>query len=231
MKRRINSLACLVLGSLSFFMSASAFGAQAAGGEKERKLIAVITSGAPLKEKADACRELAMVGTKESVAPLAGLLADEKLSHLARYGLEPIPDPAVDEALRSALSKLKGRPLVGVIGSLGVRRDTKAVAPLAELLKDTDSDVAQAAARALGRIGGGPATEALEAALGSASAANQLAFSEGLFRCADQLVAQGKNKEARGICEKLTRSDLPPQVRTSAARKARFLSQEAAAGL
>jgi HEAT repeat protein len=231
MTPRINPLACATLVSLAFFVSGGAFAAGPAGGEKEQKLIAVLKSDAPLKVKADACRELSLVGTKESVAPLAALLGDEKLSHLARYGLEPIPDPAVDEELRSALAKLKGRPLIGVIGSLGVRRDTKAVGPLAELLKDTDSDVAQAAARALGRIGGGPATEALETALGSASAANQLAFSEGLFRCADHLVAQGKNKEARGICEKLTRSDLPPQVRSSAARKARFLSQEAAAGL
>jgi HEAT repeat protein len=227
----INSLACVALVSLGLFSSGGAFAAQHAGGEKEQNLIAVLKSDAPLKKKADACRDLSLVGTKASVEPLAALLGDEKLSHLARYGLEPIPDPAVDEALRSALSKLKGRPLIGVIGSLGVRRDTKAVGPLAELLKDTDADVAQAAARSLGRIGGGPATEALETALGSASAANQLAFSEGLFRCADHLAAKGKNKEARSICEKLTRSDLPPQVRSSAARKARFLSQEAAAGL
>jgi HEAT repeats len=231
MNRRINPLACLAVGSLGFFVSGGAIAAQPAGSEKEQKLIAVIKSDAPLKDKADACRELSLVGTKESVAPLAALLGDDKLSHLARYGLEPIPDPAVDEALRSALPKLKGRPLIGVIGSLGVRRDTKAVGPIAELLKDTDSDVAQAAARALGRIGGGTATEALETSLGSASAANQLAFSEGLFRCADHLVAGGKPKEARGICEKLNRPDLPPQVRASAARKARFLSQEAAAGL
>ena len=125
-------------------------------------------SDAPLKEKADACRELSLVGTKESVAPLAALLGDEKLSHLARYGLEPNPDPGVDEALRTALGKLKGRLLIGVIGSLGVRRDSKAVGPLSELLKDSDSDVAQAAARALGRIGGESATAALENALGSA---------------------------------------------------------------
>ncbi len=55
--------------------------------------------------------------------------------------------------LREALAKLKGRPLVGVIGSLGVRRDAKAVGPLSGLLKDSDPLVAQAAARSLGRIG------------------------------------------------------------------------------
>ena len=150
---------------------------------------------------------------------MAALLGDEKLSHLARYGLEPIPDPAVDEALRDALGKLKGRPLVGVIGSLGVRRDAKAVGPLSGLLKDADADVAQAAARSLGRIGNAAAAEALEGALDAAPAANRLAVSEGLFRCADRLVAHGKTAEALAICDKLNRPDAPPQVRESAAEK------------
>ena len=87
------------------------------------------------------------------MAPLAALLCNEELSHMARYGLEPIPDPAVDAALRDALEKVKGRLLVGVIGSIGVRRDPKAVAPLVKRLDDPDSEVVQAAARALGRIG------------------------------------------------------------------------------
>jgi HEAT repeat protein len=198
---------------------------------REAKLIAVLKSEAALKEKADACRELSLVGTKDSVAPLAALLGDEKLSHLARYGLEPIPDPAVDEALRSALGKLKGRLLIGVIGSLGVRRDGKAVEPLSGLLKDADADVAGAAARALGRIGNEPAAVALQGALEGASPAVRLGVSEGLFRCADHLVAQGKTKEARALCEKLDRPDSPPLVRLNAARKARFLGVEAAAGL
>ena len=55
---------------------------------------------------------------------------------MARYGLEPIPDPAVDAALRDALGKVKGRLLVGVIGSIGVRRDPKAVPALAKRLGD-----------------------------------------------------------------------------------------------
>src|SRR5262249_23671972 len=191
----------------------------------------VLKSDAPLKDKADACRELSLVGTKESVAPLAALLGDEKLSHLARYGLEPNPDAAVDEALRSALGKLKGRLLVGAIGSLGVRRDKTAVGSLTGLLKDSDSEVAQAAARALGRIGGEPAVTALEKSLETTDAANRLAFSEGLLRCADHLAAHGKRAEARAICDKLNRANLPLQVRASAARKSRFLSIEAAAGL
>ena len=127
------------------------------------------------------------------MAPLAALLGDEKLAHMARYALEPIPDPAVDDALRDALGKLKGRPLVGVIGSIGVRRDAKAVEPLARLLKDADADVAQAAARALGSIGTPAAVKALEDALAGTPAANRLAFYEGLFRCAEALSARGQH--------------------------------------
>jgi len=163
------------------------------------KLIAVLKSDAPHKEKADACRLLAIVGTKDAVAPLAALLGDEKLSHMARYGLEPIPDPAVDEALRDALGKLKGRPLVGVIGSIGVRCDIRAVDPLAKMLHDTDDQVAQAAARALGKIGNRSAARALQRALPNVSAANQLAFCEGLFRCAESLESQGQREDAIAI--------------------------------
>ena len=39
--------------------------------------------------------------------PLAAMLADEKLCHMALYGLETIPDPSVDDALRDALGDRK----------------------------------------------------------------------------------------------------------------------------
>jgi HEAT repeat protein len=158
---------------------------QPTGAEQEKKLIAVLQSSAPDKEKADACRELARIGTKDAIAPLAALLPDEKLSHMARYGLETIPSPAVDEALRAAAGKLHGKLLVGVIGSIGVRRDTKAVKLLANLLHDSDNDVTQAAARALGKVGDQAAAKALLDALPSVSQANQLAFCEGLLRSAE----------------------------------------------
>jgi len=188
--------------------------------QQVNKLVAVLKSDAPHKEKADACRLLALVGTKDAVAPLAALLGDEKLSHMARYGLEPIPDPAVDEALRDALGKLKGRPLVGVIGSIGVRRDAKAVRPLAKMLRDPDADVAQAAARALGKIGNLQAAQALSRALARVPAANQLALCEGLFRCAEALAAQGRRGPAMVIYDQLRDLDAPHQVRAGALRGA-----------
>jgi HEAT repeat protein len=218
--------ACLVAVVHGASMAAHADKRAMVDKERQNRLIAVLKSDAPLKDKADACRELALIGDQDAVAPLAALLGDEKLSFHARYGLEPNPDPAVDDALRDALTKLKGRPLLGVIGSIGVRRDGKAVATLTGLLKNDDAQVVQAAARALGRIGNAPAVSALEGALDTASAANRPALSEGLFRCSDALAKHGKVAEAVAILDRLNRPEAPPQVREAAARKARFLRLE-----
>ena len=195
-------------------------GAVLAAADEEADLIAVIKSDASHKEKADACRRLSVVGTKEAVEPLAALLADEKLSHMARYALEPIPDPAVDKALRDALGKLKGGPLVGVIGSIGVRRDAMAVKALKEKLLDSEPQIAQATARALGSIGTLEAAKTLQGALGVASAENKLAMCEGLFRCAETLAAKGSRMEAAAIYGQLLKIDAPHQVRGGALRGA-----------
>jgi len=185
--------------------------------QDESKLIAVLKSAdASQKDKMDACRQLAIIGGKDSIAPLAALLGDEKLSHMARYALEPNPDPAVNEALRYALGKVKGGPLVGVIGSIGVRRDAAAVPALAQHLNDSDPVVARAAARALGSIGNAQAAQALQKALPNASAENRLDFCEGLFRCAERFAADKQNSEAITIYDQLRKLDSPHQVRGGA---------------
>ncbi len=173
----------------------------AAAGEPVGKLAGVLTSSADHKTKADACRELAVAGTAEAVPALAGLLGDEKLCHMARYGLEPIPDASVDEALRAALTKLKGRPLVGVAGSLGVRRDAKATGALGKLLGDSDPDVVRAAAGSLGRIATAEAAAALKAGLAAAAAAVCEGVADGCLSCAERLLAAGKKAEALALYE------------------------------
>jgi len=189
--------------------------------EQVDKLVAVLKSEATQHEKAEACRQLGVIGTKEAVPTLAALLADEKLSHMARYGLEPIPDPAVDAALREALGKVQGRLLAGVVNSIGVRRDAKAVAPLARLLRDNDAEVAQAAARALGRIGSADAAQALTDALPGAAGASQPAVCEGLLRAAEALAAKGQRDDARAVYDQLRGlANAPHQVRAAALRGA-----------
>jgi len=188
----------------------------------ESKLIAVLRSDASHKEKVDACRGLALIGTNKSIAPLAALLGDEKLSHMARYALEPIKDPAVDIAFRDALGILKGRPLIGVIGSVGVRRDAKAVKLLAAILAKHEAgpDVASAAVRALGSIGNEAAAEMLQTALAHAPKESQLPIAEGLFRCAELLAAEGNGDIAVDIYDALLEAGGPHQVRGGALRGA-----------
>jgi HEAT repeat protein len=220
---------CVSLAALAAIVvmtSATAFAQKSASSRPdEAKLIGILKSSAPQKAKADACRELGRVGTREAVAPLAALLDDEELSHMARYGLEPIQDPAVDAAFRDALGKLKGRHLVGVVGSIGVRRDPRATEALCKLLGDSDAEVAQAAARSLGRIGSLDAAQALEKALTGGSDANRLAVCEGLFRCAEVLRSQGQRKEARSIYEHVGKAQVPEFVRTGATKAAEGIRQ------
>jgi len=210
--------------ALLFAFAMQSFGQTVVPATKQQvnKLIAVLKSDAPHKEKADACRLLALVGTKDAVAPLAALLGDEKLSHMARYGLEPIPDPAVDEALRNALGKLKGRPLVGVIGSIGVRRDAEAVQPLLQMLMQNEvgQEAMGAAVRALGQIGTMAAAEVLKVSLDHAPPEGLPDVCEGLFRCAEALIAQGRPDQAIEIYDQLRDLDAPHQVRGGALRGA-----------
>jgi len=181
---------------------------------QEEKALAVLGSDASLREKAEACRELARVGTGKSVPTLARLLADESLSQMARHALEQIPDPSANAALRDSLGKVKGRLLMGVMHSLGVRKDAEAVQPLSGFLTDPDPAVADAAARALGSIGAVSAP-VLERALTQGSNANKSAIMEGLFRCAESMSAG----EAARIYEKIRNlPDLPHQMRVAALR-------------
>ncbi len=196
----------------------------------EPKLIAVLKdSAAPLKAKIDACRQLAIVGGKDSIAPLASLLGDEQLSHNARYALQMNPDPAVDAALRDALGTVKGRPLAGVIFTVGYRRDAKAVPTLASLVNSGNAMVVDAAARALGNIGNSEAAQALQQALGKVPAECKLAVYEGLARCAESFVAGGKNQDAIAIYEQLYKSNAPHHVRGGALRAA-ILARDASGG-
>lgn len=191
----------------------------------ESELIAVLESDAPLKEKMDACRELARTGTKNAVPVLAALLGDEKLAHMARYALEPMPEAAVDDALRNALGTLKGRPLVGVIGSLGVRRDARAVGPLAGLLKNRDAEVAAAAARTLGKIGTPEAAKILQQALTGAPAGLRPVVADACLGCAEAFLAQNKRAEAAAIYKQVGQADLPKHFRIAAAHGALLARQ------
>lgn len=198
-----------------------------AAGEREQKLISALQSDAPPAEKAIACKQLAVYGTQAAVPALGALLSDEKLASWARIALEVIPGPAADGALRESLNRLQGRLLVGAINSLGVRRDVKAVEALIGRLKDADGEVASAAAVALGHLGGGPATKALQQALPGARAEVCPAVAEGCILCAERLLTEGKRAEAVKLYDTVRHSKAPKQRVVEATRGAILARQSA----
>ena len=209
---------------------ATAADKQTAVKKDQRELIAVLQSGLP-QDKAIACKQLAIYGNKDAVSALAPLLADKQLSSWARIALEAIPDPAASDAIRETIGKLQGRLLVGAINSLGVRRDAKAVDLLIERLKDSDADVASAAAVALARIGGAPAVKTLEQSLAGSPAAVRSAAAEGCILCAERALAQSQTDEAVRIYEAVRKADVPQQRILEATRGAVLARKTAGAPL
>ena len=73
--------------------------------KRQAELIKTIKSNAPQAEKDLACRELQVIGTEACIDALAAMLTDAKLSHMARYALEPMPYPKAATVMRAALAK------------------------------------------------------------------------------------------------------------------------------
>jgi HEAT repeat protein len=188
------------------------------------KLVGVLQSNASDFDKAKACQQLAIAGNKDSVPALAALLTNEALAHYARFGLEAIPDPSVDDALRATLGKVKGKLLVGVIDSIGKRQDVKAVEPLGALLDDAEAGVASAAAAALGQIGNAPAAALLTQAFEKKPAASA-AMVDACLACGERLVAQGNRAEAAALYGLLWKTDLVKYQRIAALRGLVFAKQ------
>jgi HEAT repeat protein len=177
--------------------------------KKEADLIAILQSDKPEAEKAIACKYLSVYGSDAAVPELAKLLANEHLASWARIALEAIPGDVSNEALRKATESLQGNLLVGVINSIGVRGDAKAVDLLAKRLEDKDEDVATAAAVALGHVGNAAAAAPVRKALAGGSMQVRNGAAEGCILCAEKLLAGGNAAEAAKIYDEVRKAEVP----------------------
>ena len=151
---------------------------------------------------------------------LAALLPDPELTSWARIALEAIPDSAADAALREALDTTEGLPLVGVINSIGVRRDKDAIGPLVERLKADDAEVAQAAAAALGKIGGESVIAPLLVAVAGDREDVRSAAAEASILCAEGFLEAGDSETAAAVYDEVRGANLPKQRIVEATRGA-----------
>jgi HEAT repeat protein len=205
---------CSVAGTLCFKMALSE-----AQSVDEQRLVSILKSNATLQEKDAACAELKRIGTAQSVPALAELLADTELSHSARYALESMPAAEAGRALIEALDKTNGLTRAGIVHSLGQRREAAAVPRLVKLLADSDTNVASAAAGALGRIGGEPAVRSLLRALSAAPKAKPPeAILDALLVAANQALTESRRGSASAVFKKLYKMPVPDHARTAAYR-------------
>ena len=186
--------------------------------EVEQRLLAVLREPATRDAKEFVCRQLLIIGTANSVPVLEPLLTDPQLSHMARYALARNEDPSAADALCRALDKTSGNLQAGIINSLGDRRWTQAVPALQKLLEAPEPLVAEAAATALGKIGGPDAVAALEAARGAAAANVARRIDEALLMSADLLLASNQNEAAVRIYERFYSPSQPKNLRIAGLR-------------
>ncbi|MCC7086312.1 MAG: HEAT repeat domain-containing protein [Pirellulales bacterium] len=189
----------------------------AARASLETRLADVLTTEVSRDAKDFVCRQLMIVGTAASVPILAELLSNQDLSHMARYALERITAPEAGAALRTALPKLSGALKIGAMSSLGARQDGESVPLLAELLADSDGEIARGAALALGAIRTAQAAKALSSAQPK-SAEVKAAIADASFSCAEALLAQGDKLEAMAIYRPYASGDQAKNVRLAATK-------------
>ena len=189
------------------------------------ELCAILQSDAPLHDRGVACQRLAVVGSAESIPVLATLLGDAELSHLARAALEAIPSPQVDSLFRQQLSTASGDQLIGIIDSIGNRRDTAAVESLALLLPQATGATQAAALSALGTIASPESAEILLTLLktsanlqgnagSNATLANAVA--DAALRCADRFAVEGKTAEALKVYDAVRAAPVSPTLLAAA---------------
>ncbi len=182
----------------------------------EESLLEVLNSDASLGAKRFVCQKLSVIGSEKSVPVLAVMLTNADTSDMARYALERIPADSVDKAFRGALDSTSGKIKAGIIDSIAMRKNCEAISKLAELLSASDSQIASAAAWALGEIGASAAVEQLAKMKDIAKGEVRAAIQHSILASAERLAAEGNKSQAASIYSDLSNDDAPDAIRHAA---------------
>jgi HEAT repeat protein len=198
--------------------------AKSSGSAEKRKMIEglllkFLQSNATPAGKEAAFRQLSIVGTSASVPVLAPLSLQIDTAEMARYALAAIPGSEVDEALRKGLAAAPSdRIRIGIINSLGRRKDTKAVSALTALIGSNNTEVIAAAAAALASIADRPAVDALAAARRKATGPTRGIVSEAYLVSGDRLAERGEKAQAAAVYKEMIAAQDSNTIRARALR-------------
>jgi HEAT repeat protein len=184
----------------------------------EQQLVTALANGLSAVAVEYVFSKLTLVGSAVCVPALTVRLADPRVATAARTVLESLPDRRADKALRDCLPRLAGPAKVGVIQSLGARRDPESVRALTALLEDSDAQVAVAAAAALGEIASRQAAEALRVIIPHVPAERHRPVADAALVCAERLRTEGRKADARALYQALAAAALPGYIDAAARR-------------
>jgi len=183
----------------------------------EKKFIEYLNSDATLESKQFICEKLGLIGTKASVETLGEMLIKQETSDMARGALERIPDSSVDKLLRETVGKTSGKMQVGIIDTIGRRKDTKAVKMLGKLTVSGDKQSALAAVAALGNIANQQARTILKKKLSNTTGQMQVVAYDSYLKCVEK-VAEGNSSKAFKMYKDIYGSSASSIVRGAALR-------------
>lgn len=181
----------------------------------EARLLKFLQTPATAAGKEVAFRELSLIASDASVPVLSAMLLDPRTTEMARFAVARIPGQAAGEALRKGAEKTSGNIKIGMINSLGQRRDEKSVPWLKSQLSG-DPPIAEAAAAALGEIADRPALDAIAGARGKASTSIRQALSEAYLMAADHFASRGDKVTALKVYKELLSPQETETVRVAA---------------
>ena len=193
--------------------------APARGGADESAALAVLASpDAAVYDKAMACDELGRVGTATSVPALAELLAHEQIHDYARDGLERIQDPAAGQALLEALKTLKGGHRIGVIITLGDRREPAAVPALAQIAQEKGGShhARGAALSSLAQIATDDVAPSILTVLADGEEASRALAAQAALAAAQRMEKGGRTDAARKLRNAVASADVPAYMKQAA---------------
>lgn len=196
--------------------------------ELAAQLTALLASDATDAGKLFAAKQLHRIAGRKNVRALGRLLKEPKTAFYARYALEDIPGRAATKALCAAMKASSVSAKIGLINTLGNRRDPAAVTVLASMIGDDDPAIAEATIAALGKTGGAKAASVLKKSLSQADKSSPRAhyavLADACLECAERLAAEGDKAEAVSLYRAVYETSASGPVKDAASRGMKLAS-------
>ncbi len=162
-------------------------------------------------------RELGRVGSVASAPDLAVLLEDDVLADDAAMALQRIPAPEVNGILHTTLATAVPTARPRIITILGQRGNYETAGIISPLLRDSNDDVAQATAEALGKLATEEAAAALVKAMPNLRNEVRTAAWDALLACHAAAFARKDSRTVRRITVLMENAKAPPPIRAGTA--------------